>query len=87
MNKPLLVLYQNRKRWTVTKVGLVEYAAWSVKGPVTTPMLREGMAKHFDMSLSTNALSNLLTALVKEGRLLRLHRGMFVHVDHAGLLG
>ena len=42
-------------------------------------------AREFDAPMSTNSLSNLLTALVHEGRLVRLQRGMFIHVDNVGL--
>lgn len=85
MQKPLHVLYQGRQRWTVPKIRMIEYLAWAAKGPVAHDMLKDGMAKEFDAQLSTNSVSNLTTLLVKEGRILRLNRGMFVHADHAGI--
>ena len=85
MNKPVSVTYQGRTIWTAPKGRRVEYLAWAAQGPVTNEMLSDGMAREFDTRLSTNSLSNFLTALVREGRLVRLQRGMFVHVDHAAI--
>ena len=85
MIKPVQIVWQGRKRWTASKAKQVEYLAWQAAAPVLHDMLKMGMAKEFESDLSTNSLSNLLTALVRQGRLVRLQRGMFVHVDHVGI--
>lgn len=85
MIKPVQVVWQGRKCWTAPKIKRVEYLAWRAAAPVLHDMLKEGMAREFDAELSTNSLSNMLTALVSQGRLVRLQRGVFVHVEHAGI--
>ena len=85
MYKPIKITFENRTRWSVSKGRLVEYIAWSAKAPVTSELLGAGMAREFQVMMSPNSISNFVTALVREGRMVRLNRGVFVHVDHAGI--
>lgn len=85
MRKPEQVLSGERLVWVGNKVALVEYVVWKAGTYMANPTIAKSVLAEFGVAMAPNVITNLMSQLVLENKVLRVSRGIYLHADHAEL--
>lgn len=82
MEKPKGYVINGKRVWDRGQTALLEYVTWSIKDVAPVKAIDASLRADFDVHLSAANLSNKLTELVAKGRIEKLGRGLYRHVDN-----
>lgn len=82
MQAPKSFEYNGKRVWDRSQTALVEYAVWSLGEFALVKVVDAKLRSEFGVNLSTANVSNKLFELLASGRIERLARGVYRHVNN-----
>jgi hypothetical protein len=79
--------WKRQERWNYHILRMVEYVVWHAGRPMGCLEIVDILRRKYKIDPGQSNVTHRLMSLLEEGRVVRLRRGVYQHVDVARIMG